>query len=211
MKKIALIITLLVNSNLFSQQIDSIQILNGNTPPDVKIFGKLWHTGFSISKIESSVSDTLVLTFFFKECSGYQAITAFDTLLHFNQSWPSIPNQIKIISILDTNIIDINCPINEQFDTINVYTTSLFFLNLENLNLNQKLIVYPNPTSNFLYIENFDLKGIQSIAIIDSKGEIVRVFNNPIEKLDFSGLLSGSYLLNISSKDGSKTVIVKKE
>jgi len=77
-----------------------------------------------------------------------------------------------------------------------------------NDNLRQPVSIYPNPTSGELRIENGELK-INSIEIFDIYGkniEIKKLLPNE-NKIDVSHLISGTYIVKITSENG---VFIKK-
>ena len=80
----------------------------------------------------------------------------------------------------------------------------------ENLKLNDKISVYPNPFTEFLNFKNPD--EIQSGIITDMNGRLIRRFENPVSELRTGELLSGTYILTLKLKNGSRQTqkIIKK-
>lgn len=71
-------------------------------------------------------------------------------------------------------------------------------------------VVYPNPTSDFVYLASTE--GVESVSIYDSRGMKVNTVTNSVEEINISNLPSGAYFFSISMKDGSqltKTIIKK--
>nr|WP_294936638.1 T9SS type A sorting domain-containing protein [uncultured Flavobacterium sp.] len=72
--------------------------------------------------------------------------------------------------------------------------------------------MYPNPTKNFVNIELPELVAEASVIIYDMLGKKVKeatvTFDNT--KVDLTGLTTGSYLMNIKTKDGegTKTLVI---
>ena len=68
--------------------------------------------------------------------------------------------------------------------------------------------VYPNPTTDFIYIENSENLQINSIKIFDLNGKAV--FDNKNEKtvakIDVSFLSKGIYMLTINTEYGLKSI-----
>lgn len=67
-----------------------------------------------------------------------------------------------------------------------------------------KVGIYPNPTSNFLTIENLDLLNPKSIKVFNPLGQEV-ISNNKLSKqINVSSLQNGTYILTIETTDGKK-------
>ena len=60
------------------------------------------------------------------------------------------------------------------------------------------LLIYPNPTSDFIYVKN--LKDAKSYKIFDSSGRLVSQRKLNEDKIDVRNLTEGNYLLEIKSK-----------
>lgn len=77
---------------------------------------------------------------------------------------------------------------------------------LETIDFNTNFIlkIYPNPTTDFVFIETESK--INSISVYNTKGEMLKV-NITNNKLDFSLLSSGIYFLNFVSDDNKRTSI----
>ena len=95
---------------------------------------------------------------------------------------PSLPTPIETIIVLGVNDFDLS-----------------------------KLKYYPNPVNDLLTITYTD--AITNVEVFDLNGRLVitRNFDNQTVQLDFSNLSSGTYMLNIKTKENSQFVkIVKK-
>ena len=95
---------------------------------------------------------------------------------------PSLPTPIETIIVLGVNDFDLS-----------------------------KLKYYPNPVNDLLTITYVDV--ITNVEVFDLNGRMVikRDFDNQTVQLDFSNLSSGTYMLNIKTKENSQFVkIVKK-
>ncbi|WP_430405656.1 FG-GAP-like repeat-containing protein [Fluviicola sp.] len=68
----------------------------------------------------------------------------------------------------------------------------------------KKITLYPNPTTDYLTIENFDLLGATSIEIYTQLGERVLETQKKDSKISLTGLVSGRYFLVIKTKNGQK-------
>lgn len=67
-----------------------------------------------------------------------------------------------------------------------------------------KVGIYPNPTSNFLTIENLDLLNPKSIKVFNPLGQEVISNNKLSEQINVSSLQNGTYILTIETTDGKK-------
>lgn len=77
---------------------------------------------------------------------------------------------------------------------------------------NNKFRIYPNPTDNFLFIDNI-AKQSQKIEFFDLQGRLIKTINEYKDKyqIDISNFLSATYLVKLSTENGSETVrFVKK-
>jgi Secretion system C-terminal sorting domain len=91
-----------------------------------------------------------------------------------------------------------------DYNSIN-YNFTAAPLGIDKKNLGNGLSVYPNPVSDILKIANADNLANASFSIVDILGKTViqskALSNNAI---DVSDLISGVYVLSVSSEDGSK-------
>lgn len=69
-------------------------------------------------------------------------------------------------------------------------------------NSNNEISIYPNPTSNFIYIKNYHKNS--KVSIVDFAGRIVLQKNNIDEKIDVKALKSGTYILVYKGADGKE-------
>jgi hypothetical protein len=105
-----------------------------------------------------------------------------------------------------TAVTSSGCPIN----IINYLATLLS--NNDFSIYNNKVKIYPNPTDNFLFIDNNE-KQIKKIEFFDLQGRLIKTINENKDKyqIDISNLLISTYLIKLSTETGSKTVkFVKK-
>ena len=72
---------------------------------------------------------------------------------------------------------------------------------------NNKVKIFPNPSSSILFIENFE-KQIQKIEFFDLQGRIIKTINeNKNEyQIDISNLLAATYIIKLSTETGNETV-----
>jgi len=74
--------------------------------------------------------------------------------------------------------------------------------------------IYPNPTKNFINIDNPFNHPISTIKILDISGRIILSFNNNFKKLDVGKLHTGTYILQIVDTNdrivyNKKIIIIK--
>jgi hypothetical protein len=77
-------------------------------------------------------------------------------------------------------------------------------LSIDDIALNVEIKVYPNPTSQSLYVSHPDLTSFQ-IQIVDINGK--QVYVGTIEKevpLDVSSYTQGMYLITVENKESNK-------
>jgi hypothetical protein len=201
MKKLLFIFFFVSSTNLFAQYVDNIVFLNNSTPPSLHIFGAYGSTGGSITSITHEVSDTFKINLFFKSCPGLTVMVPFDTIVQFNNNWPVAPTHIQAHSILDTTT-DVNCGPVTAFDTLFVYNATWPSLNLTNQNVIPGISLYPNPTQDFITIENTFADQILALYLLDYSGKLIREFDPKNSTLNLTNLSPGIYLLQISTTKG---------
>ncbi|MEI6753293.1 MAG: T9SS type A sorting domain-containing protein [Paludibacter sp.] len=74
---------------------------------------------------------------------------------------------------------------------------------LSDISKNQ-LEIYPNPTSDYIYISNFT--GNSSIKITDITGKIIMKTQTDQRKLNVSGFPQGLYIITVKDANGERTV-----
>lgn len=97
-------------------------------------------------------------------------------------------------------------------DTTNLYfiKTSFSILGLSQNVENPKLTLYPNPVSSKLYLSSSNYK-IEKVMIYSITGALVKSISNSSESIDVSNLNAGSYLVKVTTDQGSFTQkIIKK-
>ena len=73
-----------------------------------------------------------------------------------------------------------------------------------------KLTLYPNPVTDQLFLSSSDQK-IENVAIYSLNGTLVKNIKNVVESIDVSNLTAGSYLVKVTTDQGSFTKkIIKK-
>ncbi len=79
--------------------------------------------------------------------------------------------------------------------------------------LKNKLVVYPNPAKNNLYVKNSSLLNIEEVSVINLKGQIIFQNNyySMYNGIDISGLKSGIYFVRIKTENElfSEKVIIR--
>ena len=78
--------------------------------------------------------------------------------------------------------------------------STLTIIDSEVLNSNW-VVLYPNPTSNFLNIQS--KQEVQSVEIFSLSGQ--RVLEDSTSKINISHLNTGTYIVQIVFKNGTKT------
>lgn len=83
-----------------------------------------------------------------------------------------------------------------QGDTVG----SCSVLSTSETNLKNQLTIYPNPTSNFIYIKNDELLKT-TYKIFDVSGKLIEQNNLNKESIDVRSLIPGNYILQITTKE----------
>lgn len=76
-------------------------------------------------------------------------------------------------------------------------------LSLTKFNYENKLSIFPNPTLDYLSVDNG--QNIEKILVYDISGKLVSQFNNEYENLYIGDLASGSYFVKITDRNNITT------
>lgn len=71
-------------------------------------------------------------------------------------------------------------------------------LNVDNLNFEKSILIYPNPTTNKIYVENNSQHPIQKILILDASMKVLFEKDFPNQFIDISDFHSGIYFIQIN-------------
>jgi hypothetical protein len=71
-------------------------------------------------------------------------------------------------------------------------------LNIDNLNFEKSILIYPNPTTNKIYVENNSQHPIQKILILDASMKVLFEKDFPNQFIDISDFHSGIYFIQIN-------------
>ncbi len=112
-------------------------------------------------------------------------------------TWPGAP------VVVGTTNYDIKASV-EIWRFFSRYDINGLIVGLEE-NAQSPLRVYPNPTSEYLYVDYANPELIESIAIMDQAGVQVFRTESQAQKLDLKALASGLYFLRIDTAQGSFT------
>lgn len=204
MKNLILTLVAVLSIEAMSAQIiDSVAVLDMNTPPDIEIFGLFYHTGYQISHIETTVADTVTFTLYFKECAGYLEIVPFDTIVSAQDTWPLVPEWISVIAVRDTNTVNTDCVITTNQDTLDILTFNYSTLYVSDPDLIESICLYPNPTNNNVKMSVDQNIALNNIRLFDLNGRLIRTFPVNVREFDCSGIQSGVYFLKFESEKGT--------
>ncbi|MCZ8145226.1 T9SS type A sorting domain-containing protein [Flavobacterium sp.] len=91
--------------------------------------------------------------------------------------------------------------------TLNEFNYLVTLSNNNFSTINSKIKVYPNPTSDFLFIDTIE-KQIQKIEFFDLQGRLIKTINENKDKyeIDISNLQSATYLVKLSTETNSETI-----
>ncbi|KQR92463.1 hypothetical protein ASG01_11115 [Chryseobacterium sp. Leaf180] len=73
------------------------------------------------------------------------------------------------------------------------------FLSLNDIKKNTAFGIYPNPSSDFIYLKNVD--DFKNYSIIDLSGKMIQKQNSKSQIIDIRMLPSGNYILQLETKD----------
>ena len=118
---------------------------------------------------------------------------------HFGIGAATAITKIKVIWPSGTVDIITNPNINQ---TVNVIEGN-FPLNASSFN-GKEVVIFPNPTSDYLTISNIEHLYINSIQIIDTNGKTISKIISNFNSIDVSNLSNGIYILSIETKEGKK-------
>jgi hypothetical protein len=76
-------------------------------------------------------------------------------------------------------------------------------LDLNNTQIDKPISIYPNPTSDFITIENNDAEPFLSIELLDYAGKRIKSFNPSNTSVNLSDLAPGVYLLRMTTAEGN--------
>ncbi|MEJ6582452.1 MAG: T9SS type A sorting domain-containing protein [Crocinitomicaceae bacterium] len=96
-------------------------------------------------------------------------------------------------------------PENAPLQSSILYQLTFCGLGIETMNIEGVKSIYPNPSSDKIFIELTDAAAVNEIQLIDLAGRIQHV-NSPtstISVIEKGNLVSGTYILRISYTDGS--------
>jgi len=85
-------------------------------------------------------------------------------------------------------------------------TTIAFPTSIPDIFVENRILYYPNPTTNFLYIQNLEKVELENVRIFNLAGQQLQEFrsvNNAILEINTSNLTNGTYILSIVDKAGN--------
>lgn len=96
-----------------------------------------------------------------------------------------------------------------MIDDINIKEASTLNV-IETLDNKGSIKIYPNPFSENITIS--DITNVTNISVVDIAGKLLKTFNKQTSSLDLKDLVSGSYMIVLTLKDGSNqsVKIIKK-
>ncbi|HSD08278.1 T9SS type A sorting domain-containing protein [Flavobacterium sp.] len=184
------------------------------------------------SNLSTSYGSVIYGTLTLSKCLKLESSTGtieFDTTepnttltLVMNSSKTSLASTVKVDNIdkSDANgIIVVDLAPGHHVVKRGTAAANVFYIKVENgssLGLGdndikiQKLTLYPNPVTNSLYLSSSDQK-IENASIYSITGALVKSFTKEVESIDVSNLIPGTYVVKITTENGSFTQkIIKK-
>ena len=180
------------------QTLDSTAIHLGKINPSTGIVSKISPTkldqgGYTLNA--GSTIDPSTMTYYYN--NGYQLVGV-SLLTGLKVSQQTINNtngQFFELMRIQSNCYEVNKPIRQNTPTS--VTSSL---------LNNNIIIFPNPTSGIIELENHS--NIIKVEIYDMVGKLVSInnFNSINHKIDVSRLQYGNYILKAYSKNNQYSI-----
>jgi len=96
---------------------------------------------------------------------------------------------------------DKSCPGNGGYDIWGISLNST--LEVNDIQTSPSIKVYPNPTSNFITIENNNAEQFLSIDLLDYAGKHIKSIDSQNTSINLSDLAPGIYLLQITTEKGN--------
>ena len=96
-------------------------------------------------------------------------------------------------------------PENAPLETSTLYQLTYCGLGVQTMNIEGVKSIYPNPSSDKMFIELNDFNSVNEIQIVDLSGRLQYKTNSisQVVTIEKGNLVSGSYIVRISYKDGS--------
>jgi hypothetical protein len=113
-------------------------------------------------------------------------------------------NQTELNMLVSSNGDDTNdktCPTNGATDLWGLTLNST--LEVKEIQSSSSIKLYPNPTSNFITLENNNAEQLLSIDLLDYAGKRIKSFDPSSTTLSLTGISPGIYLLQISTPQGN--------
>ncbi len=135
---------------------------------------------------------------------GYLLANAFNSPYHYTEEYTFNLEQWKGKTVKIAFVK--NGTYQMAMDDINIVTTSSTDIQSPN---KEDIAIYPNPVSDFLYINNSE--DVKRIDILNSSGTIVKGINNRQSEINCKEINSGFYFLQITTpKDKKVFKFIKK-
>lgn len=165
----------------------------------VNISGSIAYTGnvYLVATVDSSngaqSTDTIATRFVQNKLNDTITFT-------YNETYNN-PNAYRV----GGNVVVI-WPIAATLNTLDTFNTNIYVLQLvgidENESLYNSILVYPNPSKDYIYIQNKHKESrIKRVRIFSSNGRLI--YNEKLHsRIDISNFSKGIYLLNVELDGG---------
>jgi hypothetical protein len=109
---------------------------------------------------------------------------------------------IQLLAATDAgDLFDKSCPTNGAIDLWGLTLNST--LEVKEIQTSPSIKLYPNPTSNFITIENNNAEQFLSINLLDYAGKHIKSIDPQNTSVNISDLTPGIYLLQITTEKGN--------
>jgi hypothetical protein len=126
--------------------------------------------------------------------------------------WNTDPNEVFLttcIQIDDEEIAQANQYPYSEWDMYDPHADYIFSencaLKTQDFTSNNTISVYPNPTSDILYVETSDGVTVDKAVLYDISGRAVKEFTNTVAGISVAGLAKGMYVIQVLSGNTIQT------
>lgn len=149
-------------------------------------------------------------------CPDFNCYSQSEPVVNSYCSFFTLENKPNIRAVLTSTNNNTNNSIPEEernliYTLVNGVSCGTRAYSSINENNESKDLIYPNPTSDYLNLQNINTTKL-SVSILDLNGKTIKVFKNQAKQIDVRFLATGVYLLEINSEEGKfrKSLIIKR-
>jgi len=183
-----------------------VKMQNDTDPVNDTLSKSILVSNYPVSKLPNDTTVCAQSTVVLDPGAGYDSYLWYDgstnQTIAIDSSGIGIGGKYISVSITDNG-----CSIKDS--TLVLFKVCSGF---ENLDLNNSVSVYPNPTKDFIVIDNNSNTAIQSVELISADGQLIRhIVQKQNYRINLSELPVGLYYLRIETQDGIAIKKIMKE